>query len=77
MRKDRIARFGRRLAVEALEPRLALSGSGLTAQYFHNIDFTGLADTRTEAVAFQWGSGSPAAGVDPDSAFTLICRAKA
>jgi GH43 family beta-xylosidase len=50
-----------------LEPRLTLSGSGLTAQYFHNMDFTGLAETRTEAVAFRWGGGSPAAGVDPDT----------
>jgi GH43 family beta-xylosidase len=56
-----------RLGVEALEPRLALSGTGLTAQYFHNADFTGLAETRTEAVWFNWASGNPAAGVDADS----------
>jgi GH43 family beta-xylosidase len=55
------------LAVETLEPRLAPSGTGLTAQYFHNADFTGLADTRTEAVNHNWGSAGPGAGIDGDS----------
>jgi GH43 family beta-xylosidase len=67
MRRDRRARSRCRLGIERLEPRLTLSGNGLTAQYFHNMDFTGLAETRTEAVAFRWGAGSPAVGVDPDT----------
>jgi GH43 family beta-xylosidase len=68
MRRDRRARSEQRLRFETLEPRLTLSGTGLTAQYFHNSDFTGLAHTRTEAIAFRWGSfNSPAPGVDPDS----------
>jgi hypothetical protein len=67
MRHDRAARFGRRLNLEVLEQRLALAGSGLTAQYFHNSDFTGLAETRTEAIAFHWGTGAPVSGVDGDS----------
>ena len=50
-----------------LEPRLALAGTGLTAQYFHNIDFTGLAETRSEAIAYNWGTNAPAPGVDADS----------
>jgi GH43 family beta-xylosidase len=56
-----------RLGFESLEPRLALSGSGLTAQYFHNSDFTGLADTRVEAVIHNWVTGDPGAGIDADT----------
>jgi GH43 family beta-xylosidase len=67
MRRARVARKARTLGIEVLEPRLVLSGTGLTAQYFHNDDFTGLAETRTEAIAFRWGTGSPAPGVDPDT----------
>lgn len=52
---------------ESLEPRLPLAGTGLTGQYFHNSDFTGLSQTRTEAVAFNWGNGAPVAGVDADT----------
>ena len=44
-----------------------LSGEGLTGQYFHNVDFTGLAAERTEAVDFDWGSGSPVAGVEANN----------
>jgi GH43 family beta-xylosidase len=57
----------RSLRIEALEPRSLLSGDGLTGQYFHNMDFTGLAAERTEAVDFNWGNAAPAAGVDPDT----------
>ena len=52
---------------EILEPRLYLSGSGLTGQYFFNDNFTGLADTRTQAVAQNWGAASPGAGIDADT----------
>jgi GH43 family beta-xylosidase len=58
---------GARLGFEALEPRLALSGTGLTAQYFHNADFTGLAQTRVESVSHNWGALSPGAGIDANS----------
>ena len=61
------AKCDRALGFEALEPRLALSGTGLVAQYFHNADFTGLADTRVQAVNHNWGSGSPGMGLDADS----------
>lgn len=56
----------RRLRCEALERREMLSGSGLTGQYFHNADFTGLALERVEAVNYQW-SAAPAPGVDGES----------
>jgi GH43 family beta-xylosidase len=46
---------------------LYLSGTGLTGQYFFNENFTGLALTRTEAVAFNWGAGSPGAAIDADT----------
>src|SRR3954454_8334628 len=59
--------FLTRLGFEPLEPRLTLSGAGLTAQYFHNSDFTGLAETRVENVSHNWATAAPAAGVDPDS----------
>ena len=58
---------GRRLTVETLEPREMLSGQGLSAQYFHNVDLTGLAVERTEAVDFAWGVVAPAPGVDPET----------
>jgi GH43 family beta-xylosidase len=53
--------------VEQLESRIALAGEGLTAQYFHNVDFTGLAFERTEAVNFDWATSSPLAGLDANS----------
>jgi GH43 family beta-xylosidase len=53
--------------LELLEPRLYLSGTGLTGQYFFNDNFTGLADTRTEAVAQNWGTASPGSGIDADT----------
>src|SRR4051812_24729214 len=59
-------RWSRRLSIEPLESRLALSGSGLTAQYFFNPDFTGLAGTRTEAIAQNWGTDGPGFGVGAD-----------
>ena len=65
--KHTISRLSTRLGFETLEPRLALSGAGLTAQYFHNSDFTGLAETRVENISHNWGTGSPTAGVDADS----------
>jgi GH43 family beta-xylosidase len=52
--------------LELLEPRLYLSGTGLTGQYFFNDNFTGLADTRTEAVAQNWGTASPGGGIGAD-----------
>ncbi len=66
-RKFNIRGHWARLGFENLEPRLTLSGIGLTAQYFHNSDFTGLAETRVENISHNWGTGSPAAGVDADS----------
>ena len=57
----------RRLGFERLEPRAVLSGSGLTGQYFHNVDFTGLAVERTEAVDFNWDAASPEPGLNADS----------
>ncbi|MBL9162101.1 MAG: family 43 glycosylhydrolase [Planctomycetaceae bacterium] len=57
----------RSLQFESLEPRRVLAGHGLTAQYFHNVDFTGLAAEREEAPSFAWGLASPAPGMDAES----------
>jgi GH43 family beta-xylosidase len=57
----------RTLRIESLEPRALLASEGLTAQYFHNMDFTGLAAERIESVDFNWGNASPVAGVDSDT----------
>ncbi len=57
----------RTLRLEELEPRWALAGNGLYAQYFHNEDFTGLAGTRVEAIDFNWGEASPGFGMDADA----------
>ncbi len=44
------------------------AGPGLRAEYFNNSDFTGAKATRTDAtVNFNWGTGVPAPGIDPDT----------
>jgi len=44
------------------------NGTGLTGQYYDNIDFTNLKVTRTDAtVNFDWGSGSPDPSIGPDT----------
>jgi len=44
------------------------SGTGLTGQYYDNIDFTNLKLTRTDAtVNFDWGTGSPDPSIGPDT----------
>ena len=44
------------------------TGTGLTGSYFNNVSLTGTAVlTRTEAVNFNWGSGSPGTGVSADN----------
>jgi GH43 family beta-xylosidase len=57
----------RRLGFERLERRIVLAGNGLTAQYFFNADFTGLADTRVEAIAQNWGTAGPGVGISTDN----------
>ena len=43
-------------------------GTGLSGQYFNNIDFTGTAQTRTDAsVNFDWGTGAPVSGFGVDT----------
>jgi hypothetical protein len=44
------------------------SGTGLKGQYYNNIDFTSLRVTRTDpTVNFNWGTSSPAAGIQGDT----------
>ncbi len=44
------------------------TGTGLTAVYFDNMDFTGASISRIDAmVDFSWGDGSPAAAIGADS----------
>ncbi|MEH1854499.1 MAG: PA14 domain-containing protein, partial [Nostoc sp.] len=44
------------------------NGNGLQGQYYDNIDFTNLKQTRTDAtVNFNWGEGSPAPTVGADT----------
>jgi glucose/arabinose dehydrogenase/PKD repeat protein len=48
------------------------TGNGLAGQYFNNADLTLPVLTRTDAqVNFDWGTGAPAAGVDPDT-FSVV-----
>ncbi|MEH1980211.1 MAG: PA14 domain-containing protein, partial [Nostoc sp.] len=43
-------------------------GNGLTGQYYDNIDFTNLKQTRTDpTVNFNWGDGSPDPSVGADT----------
>jgi mono/diheme cytochrome c family protein len=49
---------------ETASPSPAGSGTGLAASYFNNVSLSGTpALVRTEAIDFNWGSGSPATGV--------------
>lgn len=44
------------------------TGNGLRAEYYNNLDFTGLVLTRVDpTINFNFGSGSPAPGVDGDT----------
>ncbi|MEH1863116.1 MAG: PA14 domain-containing protein [Nostoc sp.] len=44
------------------------SGNGLKAEYYNNIDFTNLKQTRTDpTVNFNWGADSPAPSIDADT----------
>jgi hypothetical protein len=44
------------------------SGNGLAATYYNNPDFTGATVSRVDAtVNFNWGTGSPAPGIGPDT----------
>ena len=44
------------------------TGTGLSATYFNNVDFTGTAVSRIDStVNFSWGSGSPATTIGPDT----------
>lgn len=48
--------------------RPAAPAPGLAATYYDNTDFTGATVTRTDAqINFDWGSGSPAAGIGADT----------
>jgi parallel beta-helix repeat protein len=43
------------------------NGTGLNAEYFNNVDFTGSSVKRLEvSLNFDWGSGAPIAGINPD-----------
>jgi hypothetical protein len=43
------------------------NGTGLNAEYFNNIDFTGSSVKRLEvSLNFDWGSGAPIVGINPD-----------
>ncbi|MEQ9236918.1 PA14 domain-containing protein [Coleofasciculus sp. E2-BRE-01] len=56
------------LAVDTPSPDISGNGTGLTAEYYNNRDFTDLALTRTdETVDFNWGSGSPDAAIDSNT----------
>ncbi|MEQ8956905.1 MAG: PA14 domain-containing protein, partial [Coleofasciculus sp. C2-GNP5-27] len=55
-------------AVDTPSPDISGNGTGLTAEYYNNRDFTDLALTRTdETVDFNWGSGSPDAAIDANT----------
>lgn len=74
-------RFRGAVKLEALEGRRLLAsasvgsgepsdflGTGLTAEYFNNKNFTSRVLTRVDpSLSWNWGTASPAAGVDPDT----------
>jgi PKD repeat protein len=51
-----------------LYPDVIANGTGLTGEYYDNIDFTGTRVVRTDAtVNFDWGSGAPMTGMGADT----------
>jgi hypothetical protein len=57
-----------RVVIESLEPRRLFNGTGLTGQYFDNMDFTTPRTTRVDAtINFNWGTAAPAANVAADT----------
>lgn len=51
-------------AARLLPPPAPVTGTGLLGSYFNNVTLSGTAVlTRTEAIDFNWGTGSPATGV--------------
>ena len=62
-----VAAFTQQIGSE--EPAVtSAGGTGLVGQYFTNVALTGSAAlTRTESVNFDWGTGSPGAGIGADS----------
>jgi hypothetical protein len=57
-----------RTPIEQLEPRDVPAGSGLTATYYDDIEFTGPTVTRVDPVVdFRWGNQSPAPGIGPNT----------
>lgn len=66
-----LARFDLNASPVNYAPKVDLDGlqrGGLDATYFDNMDFTGTRISRTDpTVNFNFGSGSPAAGIGPDT----------
>ena len=62
-----VAAFTQQIGSEEAAVPVAI-GTGLVGQYFANVSLTGSPVlTRTEAVNFDWGTGSPGAGVPADA----------
>src|SRR5438105_15891408 len=53
---------------EPLESRRLLSGSGLAATYFNNMDLTGSSVQRIDAnIKFDWQDNAPVQGINPNT----------
>jgi YVTN family beta-propeller protein len=64
----KIAAYLREIGSEEGAAPSPVVASGLTGNYFNNISLSGTpALTRTEAINFNWGSGSPGAGINTDN----------
>src|SRR5690349_11944157 len=56
------------LWIEPFEQRLLLTAGTFTAAYFNNADLTAPVLNRADStINFDWGSASPAPGVDPNT----------
>ena len=57
-----------RVVIFKLTPGTAPGSTGLTTDYYDNMDFTGTKVSRTDAnINFDWGNGSPATGIGADT----------
>jgi uncharacterized delta-60 repeat protein len=65
---DAAGNRGPATSIFATTPATTTTGNGLSGTYYNNMDFTSPVFTRRDStINFNWGTGSPGAGIDPDT----------
>src|SRR5581483_2148068 len=65
---DEVRLYGRALSQSEIQSLMGGTGTGVSAVYYDNIDFTGPFVQRTDAtINFNWGTGSPDPSIGADT----------